>query len=185
MNRRYVVLGFSIVLALSLAVPALGGPGSPVATVAGSAKAKAQKALNKAKQAQATADSALATGNQALSTANAANTKATTAQTAANAAQASATAANNNANTRLLDTTTVTGTASANDATDQKIATANCPGDDKVTGGGFAFGGTDYNDETVVLESTYGDQWYVAAEEIDNTSPGNWSIQANAVCANN
>ena len=197
MTRRYLVLGLSMVLALSLAVPALGGPGNPVASTAVSA-AQALKKAKKAKQAataaQATADTALSRADNAqvvaVNAENAAaprhltaDNKATAAQAAAAAAQASANAANANANTRLLDTTTVNGTATANDATNSKSATATCPSGDIVTGGGYEIGGTDNADEAVVLESTYGDAWFVGAQEIDGTTPGNWSLLPRAICA--
>jgi hypothetical protein len=202
MTRRYLVLGLSTVLALSLAVPALGGPGNPVASTAVSA-AQALKKAKKAKQAataaQATADTALSRADNAqvvaVNAENAAkaadakavtaDNKATAAQAAAAAAQASANAANANANTRLLDTTTVNGTPTLNDATDSKSATATCPAGDIVTGGGYEIGGTDNADEAVVLESTYGDAWFVGAQEINGTTPGNWSLTARAICGSN
>jgi hypothetical protein len=183
MNRRYLVLGLSSVLALSLAVPALGGPSSPIASISGSAKKVASKALRKANAAQGTADQALSTANSATSLANTANTTAKAAQTSANNAQTAADAANANANTRFNDTTTVNGTASANDGTSPKNATANCPSGQFVTGGGYDIGGTDNNDEAIVTESTYGDSWFVIGQEIEGSTPGNWSLTARAICA--
>jgi hypothetical protein len=176
MNRRYLVLGLSAVLALSLAVPALGGPSSPIASISGSAKKVAKKALTKA-------DQALSTANSANTLANTANTTAKGAQTAAAAAQASADAANANANTRFNDTSTFTGTESANNGASPKQAVADCGTGTSVTGGGYDIGGTDNADEAVVSESTYGDEWVVNAQEIDGTSPGNWSLTARAICA--
>ena len=38
MSKRYTVLGLSVVLALALAVPALGGPTNPIASISASAK---------------------------------------------------------------------------------------------------------------------------------------------------
>jgi hypothetical protein len=75
MRNRYVALALASLLALALAVPALGGPSNPIAEGAKSAmrlaklankkakqaKRKARKANRKAKQAQATAD-----GNKAF-----------------------------------------------------------------------------------------------------------------------
>jgi hypothetical protein len=183
MNRRYLVLGLSAVLALSLAVPALGGPSSPIASISGSAKKVAKKALTKANGAQATADQALSNANSANTLANTANDTAKGAQTAAAAAQASADAANANANTRFNDTSTFTGTESANDGNSPKQAVADCGTGTTVTGGGYDIGGTDNADEAVVSESTYGDEWVVNAQEIDGTSPGNWSLTARAICA--
>ena len=53
MKRRYVLLGLASILAIALAVPAMGGPSNPLATTAASAKKTAKKALKKAKKAQA------------------------------------------------------------------------------------------------------------------------------------
>jgi hypothetical protein len=183
MNRRYIVLGLSAVLALSLAVPALGGPSSPIASISGSAKKVAKKALNAANAAQGTANQALTTANSANTLANTANTNAKAAQTAATAAQASADAANANANTRFNDTSTFNGTPSANNGTSPKESVADCGTGTSVTGGGYDIGGTDNADEAVVSESTYGDEWVVDAQEIDGTTPGNWSLTARAICA--
>jgi len=190
MNRRYLVFGLASVLALSLAVPALGGPSSPVATISASAKKIANRALRAANAAQDTANRALSAANSAQSTANTANTNATGAKTAADAAkaaadaaQASANAANANANTRFKDTTTENGTRTANNGDNQKSASAGCATGEFVTGGGYEIGGTDNEDEAVVLESTYGDAWFVGATEIDGSTPGNWSLTARAICA--
>ena len=175
MNRRYLVFGLASVLALSLVVPALGGPSSPVATVSASAKKIANRALRAANAAQDTA-------NKAQTAANTAQTTANQARTAATAADAKAVAANDNANTRIKDTDTIDGPATANDADNQKNASAVCPPNSFVTGGGYSIGGTDNEDEAVVLEATYGDSWLVGATEIDGSTPGNWSLQARAIC---
>jgi hypothetical protein len=50
---------------LALAVPALGGPSNPIASVSASVKQTATKALKKAKAAQKTANSALSAANSA------------------------------------------------------------------------------------------------------------------------
>jgi hypothetical protein len=183
MNRRYLVFGLSAFLALSLAVPALGGPSSPIATISGSAKKVAKKALRAATAAQDTANQALSTANSANTLANTANTAAKAAQTSANNAQTSADAANANANTRFNDTTTFNGTPTADDNTDPKSAASTCPSGQHVTGGGYDIGGTDNDDEAVVTESTYGDEWFVQAQQIQGSTPGNWSLTARAVCA--
>jgi hypothetical protein len=64
-NNRYLVLGLAIVLALALAIPALGGSADPGATtsanattIAKKAKKKAKNALDAANAAQTTADAA-------------------------------------------------------------------------------------------------------------------------------
>ena len=184
MNRRYLVLGLSAVLAISLTVPALGGPGNPVATTAVSA-AKALKVAKKAKQkanaAQSTADTALSTANAANTNANQAKTQAAAAQSSANAAQTSANNANNNANTRFNDTIQVVGDTTPNDGDDDKSASAVCTSGDHVTGGGWFIGGTDNDNQSVVSSASYGDSWTVGATEI--TASGNWQLQALAQCA--
>ena len=182
MNRRYVVFGLASVLALSLAVPALGGPTSPVAAISASAKKIANKALAAANQAQSTANTALSTAQSAQTSANTANTNANQAKTAAQTAQTAANNANTNANTRIKDTTTVDGTVSANDGTDPKNAAANCPTGEIITGGGYDISGTDNDDEAVVTESTYGDSWFVIAQEVQGSTPGNWTLTARAIC---
>ena len=45
MKSRYTVLFLSLVLALALAVPALGGPTNPIASISASVKSTANKAL--------------------------------------------------------------------------------------------------------------------------------------------
>jgi hypothetical protein len=55
MQRRFVVLGIASVLALALAVPALGGPSNPIADGAATAKKTANKALKKSKKASKSA----------------------------------------------------------------------------------------------------------------------------------
>ena len=71
MKERYFVLGLAIVLALALAIPALGGSSNPSATKAASAKKTANKALKKAKAANKAANQAQGTANQALTEAQA------------------------------------------------------------------------------------------------------------------
>jgi hypothetical protein len=190
MNRRYLVFGLASLLALSLAVPALGGPSSPIASISGSAKKVAKKALRKANAAQATADTALGTANtantkatQAQNAAGAAQTSADNALAAAQAAQTSADNANANANTRLRDTSTFTSAATANNGDSPKSVTATCPSGSVVTGGGYDIAGTDNDDEAVITESTYGDAWFVSAQEIQGSTPGNWTLTSRAICA--
>jgi hypothetical protein len=70
MKQRYLVLGFSVLLALSVAVPAFGGASDPTATTSASAKKIAKKALKKAKKANKRSKRALNTANEALDVAN-------------------------------------------------------------------------------------------------------------------
>lgn len=106
MKKRYMVFGLSVVLALALAVPALGGPTNPIASVSASVKSVANKALKKAKKAQSTANNALSTANSAQSAAGGAQSsadkalaEAKKALTAGNSAQTSANNAQTSANT--------------------------------------------------------------------------------------
>jgi hypothetical protein len=70
MRKRYLVLGFSLLLALVVAVPALGEPSDPTATTSASAKKLAKKALKKAKKADKRSKNALNVANNALDVAN-------------------------------------------------------------------------------------------------------------------
>lgn len=184
MNRRYLVLGLSVVLATTLVVPALGGPSNPVASSA----ASVAKALKKAKRAQATADTALSAANSAQSSANAAQgsanaaqTTADSAQSSANAAQSSANAANANANTRLQSTSTSSATSTEIASEDPKSVNVVCPSGDLVTGGGFGIGGTQ-TDISPDLSASYGNSWTASAHEGDATA-SNWSITSYVICA--
>jgi hypothetical protein len=133
MKSRYVVLFLSVVLALALAVPALGGPTNPVASVSATIKQTANKALKKAKTAQATANSAAAAAAAAQSSADAANKAAGTAGTTAKGAQTTATAAQNAAKTaqttadgaKAAAATAQTAANAAKAAADAAQATAN------------------------------------------------------------
>jgi hypothetical protein len=185
MKRRYFVLALSGVLAISLAVPALGGPGNPVASTAvTAAKAlKKAKAANRAAQAaQGTANTALSTANQANTSASQANNAAAAAQADADAAQTSADAANANANTRFNNVVQVNGPQSADDATDTKNSTATCPSGDQVTGGGWGISGPDNEQVVVVAAGSYAEDYGVRAEENDAIG-SNWYVQARAFCA--
>lgn len=203
MSKRYTVFGLSVFLALALAVPALGGPTNPVASISAGAKSIATKALKKAKAAQSTANTALSTANTANTTANTALTEAKKAQTSASGAQttangakstaesakstaeaakAAAEAAEANANTRIQSSTEVFGTASASNTEANKFASASCASGDPVLGGGFSVGG---EAEKVTVgsseEQLYGGGWFVSANSISGMTP-TWSITAIAMC---
>jgi membrane protein involved in colicin uptake len=208
MSKRYVVLGLSIVLALALAVPALGGPTNPIASISASAKKTANKALKKAKAAQNTANSALSTANSALSTANSANGAAKKAQedakkaqdsangaqasansakgtadaakTTADEAKAAAAAAEANANSRVQGVYYKFGTSSSEDNTTPKNVSAFCNSGDEATGGGFSFNGSTNVTVTSATPTFYGDGWFVTGQAISGTPT--WAIQANVVC---
>ncbi len=99
MSKRYAILGLSVVFALALAVPALGGPSNPIASTSASVKKTANKALKTAKNAQATANSALSAASSAQSTANSADSEAGKALTEAKKGVTAAAAAQATANT--------------------------------------------------------------------------------------
>lgn len=204
MSKRYLVLGLSVFLALSLTVPALGGPSNPVAEISASAKKIAKKARKKAKkanqnakaaqqsadQAQNTANGAQGTANDAQgaaanaqSTADAAQSAANNAQSTADGAQAAANAAQATADSKLEDTTQVFGTASANNSNAAKLASASCPSGAEVTGGGYTIGGSDPDEAAAQLEFAYGSGWIVQAQRIEGTTANNWSLQASVMCA--
>jgi membrane protein involved in colicin uptake len=203
MSRRYAVLGLSVVFALALAVPALGGPSNPIASVSASVKQTANKALKKAKSAQNTANSALNAANaaqgsansaqsdatkalteakKAQTTANTAQSSANTAQSSANAAKAAADAANANANTRVKESVQrasglVEGTETP------KFTSVSCLSGEPVLGGGYSIGG-ESNKVTVTTseEQLYGGGWFVNASTISGQGTPNWSLLALVVC---
>ncbi len=76
MKQRYLVLAFSIVLAVAVAVPALGQSSEPTATSAASAKKLAKKANKKAKKANKKAKQANQAANAAQGSADAAQASA-------------------------------------------------------------------------------------------------------------
>jgi hypothetical protein len=210
MSKRYTVLGLSVVLALALAVPALGGPTNPVASISASAKKIAQKALKKANAAQKTANSALETANTANGTANSAlteakkgvanaataqteakkgvanaataQTTANEAKTAANEAKTAAATAEANANNRLKGVYRKFGPGSASNTETNKSDSVLCTSGDEATGGGYGVGGAGANSVTVTNSAPtfYGDGWFVTGQAISGTPT--WSIQVQAVC---
>jgi hypothetical protein len=211
MKSRYVVLFLSLVLALALAVPALGGPTNPVASISATVKQTANKALKKAKTAQSTANTAQGAANNAQNTADtaqkaataaqasaktaqttatgaqttasAASTAAKNAQTAANAAKAAADAAQSTANGKFGNTTTVFGTNAGNTNTTSKSEIVNCAGGQQITGGGFEVTGTGSNDVVPTFNSSYGDAWLVLLERVTGAPANTWGIRVTAICA--
>jgi hypothetical protein len=209
MKNRYLVFGLSIILALALAVPALGGPTNPIASLSASAKSIANKALKKAKtaqkkaeSAQKKAESAQTSANNAQTTANTANTAAGKAQTTANGAQTSATAASTAA--KAAQTAADKAQATANEAKglaleaftktdfesgspdsgsgETAIAAAGCAEGFEPTGGGFVLAGTDSNKVRVDLSSQYLNGWIVSAENIAGHAGENWELSATVSC---
>jgi cytoskeletal protein RodZ len=202
MRNRYLVLGLSIVLALALAVPALGGPTNPVASISASVKSIANKALKKAKAAQKTANAAQAAANAAQSTANSASTAANKAQTTANGAQttansaltsagkaqkaaeeaqATANAAQASANTKFDHTNFENGSPTSGSG-ESAIVGVGCPEGEVPSGGGFVLAGTDSNKVRVDLSSQYLNGWIVSADNIAGHGGENWELSAVAVC---
>jgi trimeric autotransporter adhesin len=188
MKSRYVVLSLSVVLALALAVPALGGPTNPLANLSASVKQTANKALKKAKNAQSTANSALAVAgaaqsdaSKALSTANTANTAAKKAQTSADTAQATANSAKTTANSKLGTTFSQFGSTEGPNTT-FGFGVTGCPSGSQLTGGGFEASGAGANEVVPVFNSSYGNAWLTALERIPGQAD-TWSVRVIAVCA--
>lgn len=197
MKKRYMVFGLSAVLAVALAVPALGGPTNPIASISASAKKIANKALKTAKAAQKTANTALSTANSATSEAKSAESDAKKAQTAANTAQttanlakttadaakAAAAAAEANANTRISGSTEVLGKIETSNTTTAKSSSVSCPAEDPVLSGGYFIEG-ESNKITVVDDNNqlYGHGWFVTAETINGQGTPTWRITAIAMC---
>jgi membrane protein involved in colicin uptake len=212
MKKRYTVLGLSVFLALALAVPALGGPSNPVASVSASVKSIANKALKKAKAAQGAAEAAQSTANSASSAASSAQKEAGAAQKTANTAQGTATTAQSTANAAKTAAATAQTTANtaqtaantAKSAADNALNVANgkmsgevrvegeagttfgvagCPSGKVPTGGGFIITGAD-NDAATVTESTqYLSGWIVFASQIEGTTGSSWGTVATVNCA--
>jgi hypothetical protein len=202
MKSRYVVLCLSLVLALALAVPALGGPTNPIASISATVKQTANKALKKAKTAQSTANSALSaasgaqssadaaqkTANTALATGKAAQTSANTAQAAAKTAQSTAdaakvaaAAAQATANSKFGDTITEFGPFDGPNTT-SGLSQANCPTGSQVTGGGYETSGTGNNEVVPVYTAAYGDAWLTLLERIPGQAD-TWSVRSIVTCA--
>src|SRR5215203_793757 len=198
MKKRYTVLGLSLVLALALSVPALGGPSNPVASVSASVKSIANKALKKAKAAQTAANNAQNTANSASSAAASAQKDATAAQKAASAAQGTANTALGTAN--AAKTAAAAAQASADNALNvangkmsgevqvegdegTTFGIAGCPSGKVPTGGGFIITGANNNAATVTESSQYGSAWIVFAKQIEGTSGATWGTVATVNCA--
>jgi hypothetical protein len=185
MRKRYTVLALAAVLAITLAVPALGGPSNPIAQVAGSggkALKKAKKGIRLAQAAQSSADNAQNSANNALNAANGAQTSADAANAAAAAAQASADAANANANTRIQNVVARSQNVAAS-INGSKSATAACNAGEVVVGGGFSVGGTSANRITPEASQPgiYGG-WFASAEVINGQTNPSWSFSTFAMC---
>lgn len=195
MKSRYVVFLLSLVLAIALAVPALGGPTNPVATLSASVKSIANKALKTAKSAKKTANLALETAESAKSaasnaqgTANSAQVTASSAQAAAKNAQATADAAKSaaaaaqaTANSKLGETFTEFGEGSGSSTT-FGLDLVECPGTTEVTGGGYTTSGEGANEVVPIFTAAYGDAWLADLERI----PGqvdSWEVTAAVTCA--
>ncbi len=197
MKKRYSVLGLSLILALALAVPALGGPSNPIASVSADAKTIAEKALKQAKAAkkaakaaQNTANSANAAAGSASSaaakaqkaaeaaqgTANTAQTTATTAKAAADSAKAAAASATALAETKMSDPSLVEGEGGGS------VSAAGC-GSKTPTGGGFIVLGADNDAATVTQSTQYLSGWIVIADQIEGTAGTSWEVVATVNCA--
>jgi hypothetical protein len=195
MKSRYMVLGLSLVLALALAVPALGGPTNPLASSLAGVKKTAKKALKTAKAAQSAAEGAQKTANSAQSAANNAQKTATAAQGSANTAQtlaknaqkaadegkAAAAAAQSTANSKLGTTFSEFGSGSGPNAT-TGLDIVSCPTGSQVTGGGYNVSGTGANEVVPLWAASYGNAWLASMKRIPGGT-NTWSVQAIVVCA--
>ena len=85
MKRGYLVLALIALLAVALAVPALGGSARTTAKTSASVKKTAKKALKKAENAQEAANAAQGSANAAQGVANAAQSSADAAQSSVDA----------------------------------------------------------------------------------------------------
>jgi trimeric autotransporter adhesin len=202
MKTRYLVLGLSMGLALSVAVPALGGPLALRSSSIASVKLLAKKALTAANAAQGAAGAAQGTATAAQGAASGAQSTANTAKTAASSAQSTAngaqsTAANALGKADATATQLVTVEHAANDAattangkigktqqvsadsTDPgiiKTALAQCPQGTKVTGGGF---GINQNSEIKISEPE-GNGWEAVA--VGTGGHTDFTLKAWALC---
>ncbi len=158
MKKRYTVLGLSLFLALALAVPALGGPSNPVASISASVKSTANKALKKAKSAQKTANNALNAANGAQSTANGAQSLATTVQgetkkakTAADEAKTAAAVAKSTADGAKTAAAAAQSTA---DSAKAAAEAANANANTRLKTSSLALGTASANDTTAEKEAS-------------------------------
>jgi hypothetical protein len=195
MKKRYALFGMTALVAISLAVPAFGGPGNPVANTFASAKGTAKKALKAAKAAQTSADNAQTsadkaqnaadkaqtTADGAQTTATQAKTAAATAQTSADQANTAAQAAQATADSKFGTMTLVEGDTSPTDSSTTKNAAAGCNGDE-ITGGGFVLGGTGANEATTIVNGQYLNGWLVTAKEIGAGTANTWNLTAEVHC---
>jgi membrane protein involved in colicin uptake len=198
MKKRYAVLGLSLFLALALAVPALGGPTNPVASISAGAKSIAQKALKKAKAAQQAANNAQATANSASSAASAASSAAAKAQKAAEGAQGTANTAKASADSakaaadaaqstadsaKALAETKMSGEEHFEGTEGSTLSVAACQNGKVPTGGGFIITGANNNAATVTESTQYLNGWIVIADQIEGTSGSTWGTIATVNCA--
>ena len=198
MKKRYTVLCLSVVFALALAVPALGGPSNPIANASAGVKSIAQKALKKAKAAQTAAKNAQNTANAASgAAANAqkeaaaaakaaagAQGTANTALSTANAAKAAAAAAQTSAdNAKAAADSKMSGEVQVEGEAGTTFGIAGCPEGKVPTGGGFIITGANNNAATVTESTQYGTAWIVFAKQIEGTSGATWGPVATVTCA--
>lgn len=190
MKKRYALFGMTALLAVTLAVPAFGGPSNAGTETFASAKKTAKKALKKANAAnkaagaaQSTADGALTAANGARTLAQAAQTSADQANTAAAAAQTAAEGAQATADSKFGSVTQVTGETSLEDSTSPKILAAGCvAAGGSTSGGGYFMNGAGRNDVSVVFSSQFFNGWLAIGEEIGAGTAQNWSLTATVNC---
>jgi hypothetical protein len=199
MKKRSLVVGLGIVLALSLAVPAVGSGGlakvlsiakkalstsksaKSAAASAGSAAAAAQTAAEAAVSAAAAAKRA---ADQANGNAAAAKSKADAASDAAGAALTTALGAKSTANEAITEVakkashTIVSSELLVGVSGAQRLVKA-CP-EGKISGGGYALGGDLPQNVTVKESEPEGNGWALTTQPINGG--GSYNVRIWVVC---
>lgn len=166
MKKRYVVLSAAVFLAVSIAVPALGGRSNPIAETFASATKIAKKAHKRATRA-----------NKRVKRANKrvkkVNKNANQALDAAGDAQSSADSKYGNVDHIAA--------ASGSNSNASKTIAAECPSGFEVTGGGYRIDGQATHDVRVIFNTRQPGAWVVVAEEVNPTGD-NWKLTATVNC---
>lgn len=196
MRSRALVL--SLVLALAVAVPALGGPffshPSKVASILALARKDTKKALQNAKAAKAIAEGGTTAASQAARTATEAKNAGqqakgvldtlpaslAAAKTATDSAEQIANAASTSAATKMGQEVAVRQVIESKES---PTITANCPDNKVATGGGFTISGGE-REAIPTLVGGFGlKQWIVIGTQVLSGHPNRWTIEAAGFCA--
>ena len=157
-------------------------------SLAGTVQDEAKKAQTTANTAQSEAKKAQTTANEAKTNAGAAKAAADAAQSTANTAKAVAEEAKTRASEGIRFSSEAFGTANPATGTNNttpKSASAECPADQEVLGGGFFVNGE--SDKVAVHTSNpavfYANGWFAEGAAIAGAPT--WSIQADVMCGIN